>query len=768
MALLRLIVLGMGLICSLSHAISGSEQVRLAGEGLYDELAERLAAENEGPQMSTADRHALCFAYSKLKDYSHLQGCLDQLAKRIEGPDRRTRLFGLDDARPTVFLMRGEAAIDVGDVALARESAGNAVDWFHREHSADRDILVNALALKVMAEALAARRPQAEQNYEQLKAVDVSWPRYDAYANAKRTAIARAAMALARWPDVLQALAPNRTEGFHIFMDDLLSGAAARGRSNWVWQELPRAYMVARATLETDRAEDATAAYDRLLAVPEIGLNAEVLWLALFDRGRLAEQAGRDAQAIDLYRRSVEAIERQRASISTEASKIGFVGQRQSVYERLIRLLLRQRDTGAAYEYVERSKSRALVDMLATRMQSVSAVGAEAGEGDALGRFLDRERELKRQSPLSLAGAGAGSRHVALQEATEQLRRSAPQLASLVAVDRLSAAQLQALVDPDELLLQYYLNGDEGSVFAVSREGLKVFPFDGAGLEKTVRGLREAMQSQVEGVMSLHRSLYDLLLAQPLRSAPQKKLLIVPHGPLHYLSFAALHDGNGYLIDRFALRTLPIATVLRYLAERRTAAGAGMLLLGNPDLHNPDHDLPNAQLEVEALARGEPSASLLVRGAASETAFVAAAGRYRWVHVASHGIFDQQQPLDSALMLAADATNDGKLTAAELYRLRLNADLVTLSACETGVGRSLSGDEIVGLTRGFLYAGASNIVASLWNVDDFATSLLMQQFYAQLRKGQDKREALRRAQIETRKKFPHPFFWAPFFLVGRG
>ena len=138
---------------------------------------------------------------------------------------------------------------------------------------------------------------------------------------------------------------------------------------------------------------------------------------------------------------------------------------------------------------------------------------------------------------------------------------------------------------------------------------------------------------------------------------------------------------------------------------------------------------------------------------------------FRYLHIASHGTFNADSPLTSALLLAKDAENDGTLTVGELYSMRLNADLVTLSACETGLGKIANGDDVVGLTRGFLYAGSRSIVASLWKVDDEATAYLMTRFYGAL-KGTSKREALRLAQLETRKKYPHPYYWAAFQLTG--
>jgi CHAT domain-containing protein len=155
----------------------------------------------------------------------------------------------------------------------------------------------------------------------------------------------------------------------------------------------------------------------------------------------------------------------------------------------------------------------------------------------------------------------------------------------------------------------------------------------------------------------------------------------------------------------------------------------------------------------------------VLRKEATEAALRDNAAGYNYLHFATHGEFNADAPLDSALILAQDATSDGLLTVSKLYSMRLDIDLATLSACETGLGKIANGDDVVGLTRGFLYAGASTIVASLWQVDDRATSELMTRFYGNLEHG-DKREALRRAQLDARKKYPHPYYWAAFQLTG--
>jgi CHAT domain-containing protein len=244
-----------------------------------------------------------------------------------------------------------------------------------------------------------------------------------------------------------------------------------------------------------------------------------------------------------------------------------------------------------------------------------------------------------------------------------------------------------------------------------------------------------------------------------------RKLIIVPHGALHYLPFYALHDGRDYVIERYSIRMLPSASVISYLQRQKVTKAGDILAFGNPDLGDSKYDLIYAQNEAIAVSKTRPRSKVFLRKEATETALKEFGPGFSYIHFATHGEFDADKPLNSALLLAMDAESDGKLTVDKLYSMRLDADLITLSACETGLSKIANGDDLVGLTRGFLYAGSSSIVASLWKVDDLATSQLMTRFYKEMDRT-DKREALRTAQLETKKKYPHPYYWASFQLTG--
>jgi len=204
---------------------------------------------------------------------------------------------------------------------------------------------------------------------------------------------------------------------------------------------------------------------------------------------------------------------------------------------------------------------------------------------------------------------------------------------------------------------------------------------------------------------------------------------------------------------------------MKYLGERKTAKGGGILSFGNPDIGDPRYDLEYAQKEATAVAGIIPKSRVFARREATEETLRRYGKDFRYLHFATHGQFNPDSPLKSALLLAPDSKYNGILTVDKLYSLNLDADLVTLSACETGLSKVANGDDLVGLTRGFLYAGTRSIVASLWKVDDLATSQLMTRFYSELSK-RNKREALRDAQLETKKRYPHPYYWASFQLTG--
>jgi CHAT domain-containing protein len=257
--------------------------------------------------------------------------------------------------------------------------------------------------------------------------------------------------------------------------------------------------------------------------------------------------------------------------------------------------------------------------------------------------------------------------------------------------------------------------------------------------------------------------LYNALI-EPLVDvrAEHHKLIIIPHDVLHNIPFAALHDGNNYLIERFAVQYAPSSGVLAHCYRAQEVTGThgedpSALVMGYSDGGRLQHVLE----EVQSVAAVLPSSTLFQEETATLSRFYQHAVDCRLIHLATHAFFRSDNSLFSSIKLA-----DGPLNVIDIYSLRLKASLITLSGCETGKGE-LKGGDLFGLVRGCLYAGVSALLVSLWQVDDASTTMLMKAFYRQLDTGQSIASALRTAQrtmLET--QYRHPHYWAPFFLVG--
>jgi CHAT domain-containing protein len=575
--------------------------------------------------------------------------------------------------------------------------------------------------------------------------------------------IARIQMALKQYDKALEAV--NSFAGRRSLIESFgLTLAAVSGRASTAYADVSRAFIRAKCYYETGQYAQAKEAYDEILSLPQLYQFGGIYWVSLHDRARIAVREGDAAGAIERLEKAVDAIELQRSTIDAESARIGFVGDKQAVYHQLVALLVQSGDGAAALGYVERAKARALVDMLAGQ-----------GEFSAPAGGAERVRELLAAADLPGAGArdlespaqsSIARRSAALARRAE-LAQAAPELSSLVTVSASDASALQQLLPADETLLEYFYAGDELYAFVATRESLSAARLDAKGLQADVAEFRRAIQEPGVARWKEPASRLYARLVAPIRGQLRtRNLLIVGHGALHYLPFNALHDGSAFLIESYSIRLLPAATVLKFLKGGGTDKPGTLLAFGNPDLGNRRLDLAFAQKEAEEVAKTMPRSRALVRQDASRAAFRKYSPDFRFIHIASHGEFDPEKPLASSLLLAPTADDDGHLTVSDLYAMRMDADLVTLSACETGLGKVASGDDVVGLTRGFLYAGARTIVASLWQVDDRATSDLMTAFYRSLGKGQTKREALRAAEREQLAKQPHPFFWAAFQLTG--
>ncbi|MDB5960559.1 MAG: hypothetical protein JWP59_1853, partial [Massilia sp.] len=462
------------------------------------------------------------------------------------------------------------------------------------------------------------------------------------------------------------------------------------------------------------QAAGSDAAYHRLWGQDGVGRT-----LLAMGRRDAARQAFADAAATS------EAI---RSRFRSEEFKSGLFGDVQQVFDRAIDLAFESGDVEGAWLLSEQSRSRALLDVVRDRVVAGAAAAAD--------------------NAASLRGVGAAVARRHLREGE-----------AIVAFHTLDDSVLAWVVRAD---------GVQGARLPLGR----------AALALAVDAFRQSVFNRKPAVTALGAGLYTQLLA-PLALRDGEQLLIVPHDSLHYLPFQALRDGAGsgarYLIERHPLAFAPSAGIALALGQRRVAAdhaGASsaprLVAFGNPGT-DAQLALPDAEREVKLIGDLFPNNSIFTQAAASKQQFRQIAPSAGILHVAAHAEVDVVDPLQSRILLAPADGDSGFLAAREVYGLNLErVSLVTLSACESGLGRIARGDEIMGFTRSFLSAGAASLLVSLWPVADDSTELLMTTLYGRLAAGGTAAQAMQAAQITVmrRPRFAHPFFWAAFDLVG--
>ncbi|HYG64486.1 MAG TPA: CHAT domain-containing protein [Thermoanaerobaculia bacterium] len=528
--------------------------------------------------------------------------------------------------------------------------------------------------------------------------------------------------------------------------------------------------------------------------------------------GRLHRRAGRPAEAREAWMRGVAALEEQEAKLGgTEEIRSAWRGKHGGLYHDLLELLLEQGRADEAFQLSERYRARRLLALLAER-DLLWREDLPAGLARERSRLAVEHDRI--QAALAQLDAGAADARAQVELLGRQLRElrnrraeladailaASPRLASLQYPRPLDAAAAQAALAPGTILLAYAVGLRHSHLFVLERDGpLRVFllPVGEDGLRDRILGFRHLLRQPAGGTRSRAaleergQTLARDLLAPALpHIARADRILILADGPLHALPFAPLPvagrpAASRFLVEWKPLHTAASATVYAELRKRRRPSGsrgasrAGLVIFGDPrnarDLDGrPLPPLPATRAESRALERLFPGARVFLGGDATEEALKAAGRSARYLHVASHAVTDEHLPLDSYLALSSPrrprpGQDNGLLQAWEIFeQVRLDSDLVTLASCSTALGRELAGEGVLSLARAFQYAGARSVVASLWDVPDRSTSLLMQRFYAGLARGLAKDEALRRAQVALLKRpeTSHPFHWAAHQLAG--
>ncbi|MDZ7659080.1 CHAT domain-containing protein [Fodinibius sp.] len=546
----------------------------------------------------------------------------------------------------------------------------------------------------------------------------------------------------------------------------------------------------------------------------------------LKDLSQQYHQVGSDSSII-YGQKAINIIEENRANAGALSDfKSGYFVKHSDFYTEVASwVLIYTSDVARAYKLVEQAKARALIDELAKAYQNIDE---QLPEKVRLERNQKRKQIEQLYSQLESAintqkreelRKKIRDAQLAYASYENELRNKHPQLKSLQSPKPISLRQAQNSVDEQTVILEYALAGNKLLAFLISQSKVRIETLSRPGnseelatqLTTMVTDFKDAILSNAPRtrLRSESAALYEFLL-KPFENDLDNysNLTIVPDGALAYLPFEAISQGDQYLIENYNIKYIPSLTSLTLLKDPESLnrkdllAVAGSNFIGNNErtLQRSNlSNLPSTLIEVDSIATHFQNASILKNEQVSEEELknLLRQNNYQYVHLATHGIIDENQPNRSGLALStkskisASSTEDGMLRSSEIFGMNINSDMVVLSACNTGLGKMVDGEGMLGMQRSFFYAGTSTVVVSLWNVYDRSTASFMNEFYKSLLQqdtsrgwidsalrwiGWDqsipfggKAKAMREAKLKMIKHplFNHPVYWAPFIVVGR-
>ncbi|HCY84356.1 MAG TPA: hypothetical protein DHV36_04390 [Desulfobacteraceae bacterium] len=502
----------------------------------------------------------------------------------------------------------------------------------------------------------------------------------------------------------------------------------------------------------------------------------DIVWRMGYEIGKKLAREDVKNDARDFLKIAIDAIETTRSKLREDTIKKIFAGSVQDVYGEMINLLFDMGRHEEGFDYLERAKARAFLDMLAGRSvrakSSVDPLLVEKAKKvqhdiDVLGRQLKTVKGQQRRAIVTRYEDKLKAR----SRIFEDIKDQSLSYAATASVATMSVSEIASALDKNTALISYFI-GDKRLLIWVIKNGnvhATAVSANSATIDTLISDYREAIDTEEDAYVEETGSALSSLLITPVahRIKGAKKLYIVPTGQLHYLPFSSLPFApDRFLIEDAVPTILPNASSLFYFEGQVTRVRNSILAIGNPLREDDQPTLAFAEKEAAVVSRAFADKAVLTGETAKETAIKT--GNLKdtaIIHIAAHGIYNPVHPLKSSLLLARDQANDGDLETLEIFSLSLNPRLVVLSACQSGVGKVRRGDEVQSLNRAFLYAGAGGVLASLWSVSDQSTYELMASFYNAL-KSQPPAQALRSAQLELMKTYPSPYHWAAFYLTG--
>jgi CHAT domain-containing protein len=771
----------------------------------YYERAYKMLSEFQDWERVAITLHNMAMCLISLNDFPRSLDCYQKSRELCERHGMPLLRDQADYNIAYLYYFRGEYSRAIEMLFATRRACEATGDAYHLA-LCHLDLSEIYLELNLSEEA----REMAQEGFQRFEKLGMGYEAAKALANEAmaygqqgKTAYALERFTKARemfareknlvWPwllDLYQALLLFH-EGRHFEARRLCTGAAEffdqsllSGKAVLAHLLLARiAMQVGEHAVVESETESAVAKIERLQA-PVLAYQAHFL------RGQLAQARGDRSAALVAYGKARKALETLRSRLHSEELKISFVKNRLQVYEALVDLhLSAEAGEGAAaqaFASIEAAKSRSMTEMIFQSGQSLPM--GDAGQSELVRRIRDLREELNwyyhRIELEQLRPEESSSnrlqrlREKAVFHENELLRtlRELPanerEFATLEQPADFSLTRLQSALPSDTAIVEYYSTGDRLIAAVITRGTIQItavsvfsrvvhflhllrfqlskFRMGAAYTHRFEQPLLAATQGHLE-------ALYLELIAPIRKELNVQHLIFVPHGALHFLPFHALRDGDEYLCDTHTISYAPSATVFALCQEKTGNDAPNSLVMGIPDQR-----APHILNEVQSVATLLPCSELLLGPQATSEILRKRGSASGLLHIATHGTYRQDNPMFSGIRLG-----DGYLNLYDLYQIRLPAKLVTLSGCATGMNFVSAGDELLGLQRGLFCAGATSLLLSLWDVHDESTSLLMQEFYKHYIQTGNMASALQSAMKQLRREHAHPYFWAPFVLVGK-
>ena len=564
--------------------------------------------------------------------------------------------------------------------------------------------------------------------------------------------------------------------------------------------------------------EESTKYYQKAIDLAQELEGGQILWEAFFEIGNAYAKQNKIFEAVKNYKNSIRIIENIRSQIKLEELKASYLGtdKRIEAYHNLIHMLvaLHKSDNRVGYDreafdYLERAKARSFLDSLEVAQVDIS-LGINF-------KLINREKEIMKDisniyNSLLTAALSSDEKDKLHRELTEkeneletlkrEIRSKSPDYADLRYPEIISINDTQKqLLDSRTAFIAYTIGNQNSYGFAITKNNIKIFPIPAKSeLQNLVTSHLHAITDKDSTDFNPANQLFQTLVYPGLNKRI-KKIIFIPADILHFLPFETLiakKDQMHWLIKDYKIAYAPSITSYREIIQRKNKTkfrhASDILAFGDPDFgpmeSNTNGDdifqnfyssnafnfyrLKYSGTEIERISSlfKQKRREIFVRESATEEQLKnLKLDDYKIIHFATHSLIDDKKPARSSIVLSLndDTAEDGFVQMREIYNLKLNADLVTLSACQTGLGQFIRGEGIEGLNRAFFYAGSSSVLMSLWAVNDQATYQLMERFYSHLRSSKQIASSLRKAKLEmiASDTVSHPYYWAGFIVTGK-